>query len=91
MLPEAQHGPAGSVKSQVGIKISFAILINLRPPIFCVLLGLGGVLRTSVPKASVHEHCNMQARKGDVRDSTRALQDFEVDTVTKSSTEELTA
>src|SRR3954451_2063029 len=55
MLPDRDHSPAKLVKPASRLTIAGHVTRQLVGPPVCVCFGLRAVLRTTVPKAAVHE------------------------------------
>jgi hypothetical protein len=74
VLPEAKDGPSGRSEVGVDLAIAFNVPLELRLPEVCVDLGVGAVLRATVPKAAVNEHNESSAGECDIGTNGSFLQ-----------------
>ena len=74
VLPKAQHRPSERGEPRVSITIARDVRRDLPPPPIGILLGLGPVLWTVVPEATVTEHGQSKSRERNI-DCPRAADD----------------
>ncbi len=86
VLPHAKHSPASLTKSSVCISITQLIGKDLFLPEPGGLAGRWSVvLRTSMPEASVHEHCQLHFGEGEISRSPHTLDRLIVDAVPQTA------
>ena len=73
MLPDSEHGPAGSAQLHCHGFISFTVALKLWSPIRFILLRRLGATRTAVPKATIDEYRNPLGAEDEVRASRQLL------------------
>jgi hypothetical protein len=66
MLPHAYGHPSVRTQLSVSVSVSCAVSLDLPAPPLAVAVRPSGVIRTSVPEASVHEHRYSFAWEDDV-------------------------
>ena len=67
MFPDAQHLPAVATQCAVHQLIPRPVRRQLLAPERCVVLGLGGVLGTTVPETAIHKDCELELGKNKIR------------------------
>lgn len=61
VFPNSHRGPTFVSKQTVCIAVTANVIPELLSPEFGVLLGLGPVIRTRMPEASIYEHGHLRA------------------------------
>lgn len=72
MFPNPHDQPAGVLEEGLISPVASAIRIKLGAPPLSIRLWIYRVLRTAVPKATVHKHRNHRSRKCNVRASRQS-------------------
>jgi hypothetical protein len=66
MAPEADDRPTGSLESHGLLAVAFDVPVDLRVPVVDVAGWPAAALRTSMPKAAIDEHRELEAGKREV-------------------------